>query len=131
MSTVVITRGPIFNGEADTSLRRACRDVQRKVAQETEHLVKTYGQVRFRYEHKPPTGKWLEAVHTESKADYAVVTDGGIIYGPWLEGIGSRNQTTRFKGYRMWRKAYQDMNRSGARTIAQPIIDRAVARLNK
>src|SRR3546814_9997690 len=30
------------------------------------------------------------------------VWDGGMAgprYGPWLEGVGSRNNTTRFKGY--------------------------------
>lgn len=31
------------------------------------------------------------------------ITDGGVVYGPWLEGVGRRNQTTRFKGYRTFR----------------------------
>ena len=30
---------------------------------------------------------------------------GGAVYGPWLEGVGSRNATTRFKGYWAFRKA--------------------------
>ena len=33
-----------------------------------------------------------------------VLTDGGVIYGPWLEGTSSRNMTTRFKGYASFRK---------------------------
>lgn len=32
------------------------------------------------------------------------ITDSGVIYGPWLEGVGSRNKTTRFKGYFTFRK---------------------------
>lgn len=32
------------------------------------------------------------------------VDDNGVIYGPWLEGVGSRNRTTRFKGYFTFRK---------------------------
>lgn len=32
------------------------------------------------------------------------VDDGGVVYGPWLEGVGSRNATTRFKGYFTFRK---------------------------
>lgn len=32
------------------------------------------------------------------------VDDNGVIYGPWLEGVGSRNKTTRFKGYFTFRK---------------------------
>jgi hypothetical protein len=30
--------------------------------------------------------------------------DSGVVYGPWLEGTSSRNQTTRFKGYSVFRK---------------------------
>lgn len=32
------------------------------------------------------------------------IDDRGVIYGPWLEGVGSRNRTTRFKGYFTFRK---------------------------
>ena len=30
--------------------------------------------------------------------------DNNVVYGPWLEGVGSRNGTTRFRGYAMFRK---------------------------
>jgi hypothetical protein len=30
--------------------------------------------------------------------------ENNVIYGPWLEGTGSRNRTTRFKGYFTFRK---------------------------
>jgi hypothetical protein len=42
------------------------------------------------------------------------VWDGGWagpVYGPWLEGVGSRNATTRFKGYRAFRKAANALER--------------------
>ena len=38
---------------------------------------------------------------------HALITDGGMVYGPWLEGIGSRNETSRFKGYSSFRKTAQ------------------------
>jgi hypothetical protein len=30
-----------------------------------------------------------------------------VVYGPWLEGTSERNRSTRFKGYRLWRKTAQ------------------------
>src|SRR3546814_20243239 len=42
------------------------------------------------------------------------VWDGGMAgprYGPWLEGVGSRNNTTRFKGYHAFRKAADALDR--------------------
>jgi hypothetical protein len=40
-----------------------------------------------------------------------VVTTELATYGPWLEGTGSRNETTRFKGYHGYRKAAQELDR--------------------
>lgn len=37
------------------------------------------------------------------------VHDRGVIYGPWLEGTGSRNRTTRFRGYASFRRARQSV----------------------
>jgi len=38
---------------------------------------------------------------------HALITDNGVCYGPWLEGVGSRNETTRFKGYNSFRRTAQ------------------------
>lgn len=37
----------------------------------------------------------------------ARIDDGNVIYGPWLEGVSSRNRTTHFKGYSMFRRTKQ------------------------
>jgi len=42
-------------------------------------------------------GKLIENQH-------ALITDNGVVYGPWLEGESSRNAATRFKGYHAFRK---------------------------
>jgi hypothetical protein len=40
------------------------------------------------------------------------VHDDGVIYGPWLEGTGSRNApVTRFPGYGSFRRASQQLDR--------------------
>lgn len=49
--------------------------------------------------------------------------ENNVIYGPWLEGTGSRNRTTRFKGYFTFRKAASRLRqRSGY------VTDRAITR---
>lgn len=52
------------------------------------------------------------------------ITDNDVIYGPWLEGVGSRNfPTTRFRGYGTFRKVAQRLNNEAA-----GIVERAIAR---
>jgi len=53
-------------------------------------------------------GNYRRLVHGKVESNFhALITDGGCIYGPWLEGIGSRNETSRFKGYSSFRKTAQ------------------------
>lgn len=50
-----------------------------------------------------------------------VITDGGVVYGPWLEGVSRRNQTTRFKGYRTFRTIAQRMQREAVVFVERQI----------
>lgn len=56
-----------------------------------------------------PTGYYERHIQVDRKTTYRGVSDGNVIYGPWLEGTSSRNKTTRFKGYRMFRQTQQEM----------------------
>lgn len=53
-----------------------------------------------------------------------VITDSGVVYGPWLEGTSSRNSTTRFKGYAMWRKMRDKLDK-----LSGGILQKHVKRL--
>lgn len=60
----------------------------------------------------------------------AVVHDRGIIYGPWLEGIGSRNfPKTSFKGYHAFEKGAVALNKGQALRVAESVLPRYLARL--
>jgi hypothetical protein len=51
-----------------------------------------------------PTGYYQSRVVTDmSVGDTDLIHDSNVVYGPWLEGTGSRNRTTRFKGYHVFR----------------------------
>ena len=56
---------------------------------------------------KASTGNYRRNVHGEVQGLTGRIDDGGVIYGPWLEGTSSRNQTTRFKGYGAFRLTAQ------------------------
>lgn len=125
--------GPIFDAyERDIATERARQDTEDDIQDAVYERVKELGQSQFRYvdksNHHVP-GKWLHSIRKGYDGDYPMVTTG-IIYGYWLEGIGSRNfPKTRFRGYRMWRETTQQIQ-GEAEKIAQPHIDRAVERLN-
>lgn len=132
MSVEISFHGPLFT-DGQMIADRMVRDITAKVTTETEHRVQVLGQSMFRYadkSHHQVPGKWRNSVHGVVRGDEGIIDDGGIIYGPWLEGVGSRNATTRFKGYFMWRRTAQNMERSGAREVYRPIVDRAVRELN-
>lgn len=58
----------------------------------------------------------------------ARISDGGVVYGPWLEGTSSRNQSTRFKGYSSFRRT-RDWLKKNTKRIIRPRVARLVQRL--
>lgn len=76
-----------------------------------------------------PSGFYEHHVVDLSFADHNLITDSDVVYGPWLEGVSSRNQETRFKGYAAFRRATQSMgNRAGE--IVEQHVDLAVTEIN-
>lgn len=49
-------------------------------------------------------GNYRRFIERKHEGLSGILWDKNIIYGPWLEGTGSRNRTTRFKGYASFRK---------------------------
>lgn len=66
--------------------------------------------------------------HYQSEIKQSVLTfndiliDDPVIYGPWLEGTSQRNDSTRFKGYHLWRQTSQKIAQQ-AGDIAQKKLD--------
>mgnify|MGYP003138581545 CR=1 FL=1 len=55
------------------------------------------------------TGNYRRNIRTTTKNLRGIIDDRGVVYGPWLEGVSPRNQSTPFKGYAAFRKAMQKM----------------------
>lgn len=118
-------RGPIFDTAATkTAARRMIVDINDAIAVEGVKLVRS----RLKTVLRNPTGFYSSRIAVERRETYRGVWDQRVAYGGWLEGVDSRNKTTRFKGYRTFRLVKQQLDNQ-SRAIAQPIVDRLVSEL--
>ena len=96
----VTTSGPIFDGRADGIMDRYCHDTEQVLADRAVNEIRN----RLHDVIRVNTGRYEGSIQTDRQVNDVLVTDGGVIYGPWLEGIGSRNSPkTRFPGYSTFR----------------------------
>ena len=95
--------GPILDGLGPEKVEQAVADIVREVTelgmQRLTSAFPTGVAVK--------TGNYRRNVHPTIYGAQAQLDDSGVIYGPWLEGTSSRNETTRFKGYSAFRRAAQ------------------------
>lgn len=117
--------GPLFTGETSAMIAAVVKTVEHETAEQVLNLV----QQNLQRSLKHPTGHYQRAVGITNRADSMLVTDGGIVYGPWLEGVGTRNQTTRFKGYAAFRRAAEQIDSKAGR-LAQDLIGRQLGRMS-
>lgn len=117
MEEFVRTVGPLFTGAVNHALDLAVMRIENTVADRAVNMVKErLGEVL-----QHPTGFYESRIQTTRDTRGQVVNDDMVIYGPWLEGVGSRNKTTRFKGYHTFRLVGQQVN-SEAVTDAEKIV---------
>jgi len=121
------TKGPLFEAGGATPLIKAFLiDAEQTMADKGVEFVLDVTKARFktrtpiyetRVQVRPLTTNRLE------------VWDQGIVYGPWLEGTGSRNAISRFKGYRMFRIAMNRLENERDQILREP-IQRLMRKLN-
>lgn len=101
MGVEVRASGPIVDGrgaEIIQKWRREWEDHWGRVTNDRVHR-------RLATVLKHPTGYAESRVRTERVGDGVRTDMSGLIYGPWLEGVGSRNSpVTRFPGYHTYRE---------------------------
>jgi len=127
ISTRVSTQGALFDSRGPRIISEAADDLEEEGAEwALSHIRGT-----FHTSFQNPTGYYESHVVIHNTAYGLEVWDGGEggpVYGPWLEGVGSRNQTTRFKGYHAFRKAATALERRiegmGERLLRRNVIPR-------
>lgn len=124
MRAEVNLKGPVFDGSAARIMRAVNDEVEDDIATEGVNVVRS----ELGHLLDNPTGYYESRIQTDRARGGTVVNDGGVIYGPWLEGTSSRNKSTRFKGYRAFRLAGQRLNQQ-APEIAARTVQRHIGRL--
>lgn len=130
MADVILT-GPVFDGRGDALTDRMVVDIRHTVGDYAHDLWATLMDHSF----KRPTGVYQSFAHVVDDDPDTLVNDGyGVTnelpYGPWLEGIGSRNSpVTRFPGYHSLREAFLVTDRA-VTDLAEPIVNDYVDRIN-
>ncbi len=117
--------GPLFDGRATAMTDRAVRDMEHHLGEVGADYVRAELHRVLRKE----TPYYRLQITSTEYPGRTVINDGGVIYGPWLEGTGSRNKTTRFKGYATFRRMTEKL-RVESTAILQPYVDMLIERIN-
>jgi hypothetical protein len=117
--------GPLFE-DPDKIMREFTTEAVEQVA--SQGLADWHILLDLALQH--PTG-YYEAHLTMDlvTANTAIDSDRQVVYGPWLEGTGSRNDTTQFKGYNAARMATQQLQ-GQVDTVLAPAVAALTRRLN-
>ncbi len=127
INVIVEQKSEIFNAaHTQAAARRALVIANDALAEEAVNRI----HHRLRQVLQNPTGYYQSRIVVDRRQTYRGVSDSGVIYGGWLEGISSRNRTTRFKGYHTFRLIKQELRRDKAK-IARPAIKYLIGELRK
>lgn len=125
MDVTVSSTGPLFDGRF--------RGAMDGIVEEIVDVVASYALERVHHgldksiRHPTP---YYETQITQQRisATEEMVHDRGIVYGPWLEGTSRRNQTSRFKGYRVFQTVRHQVEQH-APELAGQVVSRNIAKL--
>lgn len=126
MATGVEVRmtGPLFDGTLEREVGLGLDEGREAVADRGVDLVRARLDQSVRNGTGYASSRVVRDVGRTSDTD---VVHDLVIYGAWLEGTSSRNRTTRFKGYRSFRRARQELE-AQAVALAEPHVARRVTR---
>lgn len=128
MPSIEITEdmvGPYLKGDAPQILDQLSEDILDALGQAGIEKVHRILDSSIRH----PTPYYETQIVIDKTIPTLLIHDRGIIYGPWLEGVGSRNGRSRFKGYSAFRTAKKEVeNQAGA--IIERTVERAIGELN-
>jgi hypothetical protein len=122
MAVEIRISGPLFDARGQAAVARFREEALDEVAGQA--MADVHENLNVSIRQPTPYYETQITMHRVS-ALHRVVDDLGVIYGPWLEGVGSRNQTTRFKGYASFRRATQSV-KARVGEIVQPAVRRLV-----
>lgn len=120
-------KGPLFDGVLGRRIARGIEHARHDIGGEAADSVRRRFDVVLRHDssayrsgHRTP-GTLRGAVQVHYDGDTVKVNNGDVIYRFWIEGTGSRNRSTRFKGYRTFRLVMQRVRVDAPRMVRRAL----------
>lgn len=119
-------RGIVLEGKGGPIMREFFDKAKTLVAKTGEDELRQ----RAKTAPKHPKGRFAGAIVTKdfAKGRTIMADYPQTLYGPWLEGTSTRNTSTRFKGYRMF-KLTRGRLRKNVGPLVQELFNEAVNKL--
>lgn len=119
--------GPLADGTADQALQDWARNTAKAIADQGADMLRAFpmnktGRSRGGFQSN------INVLQAGPVATIPAPMIRGVTWGPWLEGTSKRNQSTRFKGYHLFRKTRQALQQM-APEIGQKELDKVMPRL--
>jgi hypothetical protein len=123
-------RGPLFDGRADAALQDWARATTKAIADEGVTMLRAVpmnktGRARGGFQANLHV---LQRGGNGTEAQIPAPMIRGVTWGPWLEGTSQRNDSTRFKGYHLFRQTRQALQKL-APEIGQAELDKILPRI--
>ena len=102
--------GPLFDGRAPEILARFEADARQAIADKGVELLRAFPMDKTGRAH----GGFQENLKTVTRGPAVAIpgpTIKGTTWAPWLEGTSKRNESTGFKGYRLFRTTRAQLDR--------------------
>lgn len=137
----VHVEGPVFeSGVPEAIIHEYCHNLEERLGDMGVSWIKAYLPTVYEYLKNPGSLGWHKTnhfipglyesvIHKVDAEDSVLIHDTPCVYGPWLEGVGSRNPVTRFKGYHTFRLIAQRLDMV-ATDIAYAELPRYITELN-
>lgn len=118
--------GPIFDGQAEAGLTHLTDTITQKIADFATRELRSFVMNKTGRAH----GDFEENLHQVRRGSAIAIPAPmitGVTWGPWLEGVTQRNQSTGFGGYHLFRKTYRELDAGKAQDIADAEVAKYVA----
>lgn len=113
VTAYVNSGGPLFEGRAPEILARFEADARQAIADRGVELLRAVKMDTTGRAH----GGFQENLHTVTRGATVAIPGPmitGVVWTPWLEGVSKRNDSTSFKGYRLFRSTRAQLDREAA-----------------
>lgn len=120
--------GPLSNGEAEKAALEWAEATARRLGDEGVDLLKAFpmnktGRARGGFQSE------LKAVSTSpTRVVIRGPQDRGVVWSSWLEGTSTRNSSTGFKGYHLFRKTRLQLDKM-APGVGQEELEKYLPRM--